>query len=197
MSRVLVAFASREGQTEKIAHHVARRLEDAGHSARLIDLNANETDAGADDCDAAILAGSLHRSHHDAALADFIMRHAPSLRRVPSMFLSVSLTAASHDPAELTALDEIVQTFLYEVGWQPDRIDCVAGAVLDRMLNPIERMVLHHIVDAHGVQRHPSGSTELTDWEKLDQAVTEFAATIPASNPGIAPQHPARPGLQD
>ena len=128
MRRILVAFASREGQTEKIAHHIARRLEDAGHLTRLIDLKAGETEAGADDCDAAILAGAIHRGHHEQALARFIMRHAPALRRGHSAFLSVSVSAGSHNRADLQAVDEVVQGFLYELGWHPDCIEHVAGA---------------------------------------------------------------------
>ena len=50
MPRYLIAYASREGQTEKIAHHIAHRLENDGALVRLIDLKAHETEAGADDC---------------------------------------------------------------------------------------------------------------------------------------------------
>jgi menaquinone-dependent protoporphyrinogen oxidase len=176
MARFLVAFASREGQTEKIAHHCARRLEDRGHISRLVDLAAGETEAGADDCDAAILAGSIHRGRHESELAAFIMRHAPALRQRPGAFLSISLAAASHDENERSAIDELVQGFLHEVGWQPEQVLLVAGAVHDRELNALERFVLHRIVDAHGVERHPSGDTELTDWAALDSFVDAFAA---------------------
>lgn len=176
MIRVLVAYVSREGQTDKIAHHVARRLEDLGHLTRLIDIRSGDSEAGADDCDAAILAASLHLSRHDPGLTRFILRHIDMLRRVPSAFISVSLTAASRDAHELAALDEVVRSYLHDVGWQPDQVELVAGAVHDRQLNPLERLVLHRIVDAHGVERHPSGDTELTDWARLDAAVDGFAA---------------------
>jgi menaquinone-dependent protoporphyrinogen oxidase len=178
MARILIAFASSEGQTGKIAHHVARRLEDRGHLTRLVDLRAGDSEAGADDCDAAILAGSMHLSKHDPALATFVMRHLAALVAGPSAFLSVSLTAASKNERERMALDEVVRSFLHDVGWQPDHVELVAGAVHDRELNALERLVLHRIVDSHGVERHPSGSTELTDWDKLDAAIDSFAATI-------------------
>lgn len=178
MARFLVAFASSEGQTEKIAHHVARRLEDAGHLTRLVDLKSGESEAGADECDAAILAGSVHRSKHHPALGSFVMRHTAALHGMPTAFLSVSLTAASKDDRERRALDEVVHAFLHDVGWQPDRVEYVAGAVHDRELGPIERLALHVIVDAHGVERHPSGNTELTDWVRIDDFVHAFAAGI-------------------
>ncbi len=177
MTRFLVAYASSEGQTGKIAHHVARRLENLGHLSRLVDLMAGDSEAGADECDAAILAGSLHLSQHPAELTDFIARHRTALQSMPSAFLSVSLTAA-HDAKELTALVAVVQRYLGDIGWTPGRVELVAGAVHDRELNAIERLVLHRIVDAHGVTRHPSGHTELTDWAELDAAVAAFAASV-------------------
>jgi len=183
MRRVLVAFASQEGQTQHIAHHVTRKLEDKGLVVRLIDVLKAETEVGADDCEAAIIAGSIHRGAYDAALAGFIMRHGASLRAVPSAFLSVSLSAASDEAAERAAVDEIARKFVAENGWAPDSILNVAGALHDRQMNVFEREVLHAIVDSKGVQRHPSGDTELTDWAAIDRFVWDFAKLVPASRP--------------
>ncbi|MCL4764710.1 MAG: hypothetical protein KJZ80_00575 [Hyphomicrobiaceae bacterium] len=176
MQRYLVAFVTREGQTGKIAHHVARRIEDDGSLVRLIDIRARESEAGADDCDAMVIAGSVHRGRFEPELAPFIMRHGEALRRSPSAFLAVSLSAASHEESERAAIDEIVQGHLAEVGWMPDLVHHAAGAVHDRQLNVIERAVLHAIVDSKGVERHPSGDTELTDWAALDAFVRSFEA---------------------
>lgn len=174
MLRYLVAYASREGQTEKIAHHIARRLEDDGALVRLIDIKARETEAGADDCDAMMIAGSVHRGQFEPELSAFVMRHIEALRRCPSAFLPVSLSAASHEESERSAIDEIAQRYVAEHGWVPDSVQHVAGAVHDRRLNALERVVLHAIVDAKGVERHPSGDTELTDWAALDAFVRTF-----------------------
>lgn len=178
MPRYLIAYASREGQTEKIAHHIAHRLENDGALVRLIDLKAHETEAGADDCDAMIIAGSVHIGQFDPELSSFVMRHGEALRRCPSAFLPVSLSAASHEESERSAIDEIAQRFVAEHGWKPDVVYHVAGAIHDRQLNPIERVILHAIADSKGVERHSSGDTELTDWRGLDQFVREFEALV-------------------
>lgn len=178
MLRFLVAFVTREGQTERIAHHAARQLEDRGALVRLIDVKARETEAGADDCDAMIIAGSVHRRRFDPELSAFIMRHGEALRRCPSAFVPVSLTAASHEASERTAIDEVVQGYLADLGWVPDAVHHAAGAIQDRRLNVIERAALHSIVDAKGVDRHPSGDTELTDWAALDGFIRSFAALV-------------------
>jgi len=178
MARVLIAFASREGHTELIAHHVARKLEDRRHMVRLINLTAGEGEAGADEYDAAIIAGSIHRGNFAGELTSFLMRHGPAVRSHASAFLPVSLTAASHDPHEVAALNEIAQRFLFEAGWQPDFVEHVAGAVYDRQLNLIERTVLHSIMRQHDEEPDQSGTTVLTDWARLDEFVGEFAAKL-------------------
>jgi menaquinone-dependent protoporphyrinogen oxidase len=180
MRRVLVAFTSQEGQTHHIAHHVARQLEDKGFLVRLIDILEKETEAGADDCEAVILASSIHRGSYHHAMSSFIMRHGPRLRAVPSAFLSVSLSAASDEADEQAAIDEISRKFLAENGWAPERVKQVAGALHDRELGFVERQVLHGILDSKGVARHPSGNTEFTDWSDLDKFLAEFAPLVPA-----------------
>lgn len=178
MKRFLVAFASREGQTEKIAHHIARKLEDMGHTSRLVNLKAGETEAGSDDCDAAIVAGSIHRGRHDPELSGFIMRHAPALRAAPSAYVCVSLSAASLDPNDRAAMDELAQGFLYEVGWHPDVVEHVAGAVHDAQLNLLERYAVHAVMHQKGIALDPSGESEFTDWAALDQFIVAFAARV-------------------
>lgn len=178
MSRYLVAFVSREGQTEKIAHHVARRIEDDGSLVRLIDIRARESEVGIDDYDAVVIAGSLHLGRFDPELSAFIMRHGEALRRCPSAFLPVSLSAASHEESERVAVDEIAQRYVAELGWKPDGIHHAAGAVNDRRLNTVERTVLHSILDSKGVARDPSGDTELTDWDALDEFIRSFEALV-------------------
>jgi menaquinone-dependent protoporphyrinogen oxidase len=184
MHRILIAFASREGQTGHIAHHISRQIENKKLLTRLVEVGAAETEAGADDCDAAIVAGSVHRGRYEAALASFIMRHAPMLRRVPSAFLSISLSAASAEPNERAAIDEIAQRFLAEVGWVPDTVLHVAGAVHDRGINVLERFVLHTILRQQGAEPRTAGEAEFTDWAAVDAFVRDFLGRL--ATPGIA-----------
>ncbi|MBU2580669.1 MAG: hypothetical protein KJ622_02990 [Alphaproteobacteria bacterium] len=178
MARVLVAFASREGHTELIAHHVVRQLEDRGHLTRLINLTRHEGEAGADDYDATIIAGSIHVGSFAPEVLGFLMRHGPAVREHVSAFLPVSLSAASHDDAEIAAINEIADRFLFEAGWQPEFVEHVAGAVYDRELNAVERTVLHMIMRQHETVPDPSGSTVLTDWGRLDEFIGAFAAKL-------------------
>jgi menaquinone-dependent protoporphyrinogen oxidase len=178
MARVLVAYASKEGHTEHIAHHVARKLEDLRQVTRLINLSSHDGEAGADDYDASIIAGSIHRGGFAPELTSFLMRHGPAIRTHPSAFLTVSLSAASHDAHELAGLGEIADRFLFEAGWQPDFVEHVAGAVHDRQLSLIEKVVLHSVVRQHGHDVGAAGNTEFTDWRRLDRFVKSFSQKL-------------------
>ena len=178
MTRVLVAFASREGQTEKIANYIAGRLASRGLEPVLVNLKTGQSEADVPSCGAAIIAGSVHRGRTDQELVSFIMRHGPTLRGGPSAFLCVSLSAASHDPNDRAAIDELAQGFLFDVGWHPDEIRPVAGAVRDNRLNLLERYTVHAVMYQKDTPADPSGETELTNWQDVDDFSDGFALRV-------------------
>lgn len=181
MQRFLVAFVSREGQTERIAHHIARFLEDRGALVRLIDVTARETEAGADDCDALILAGSLSRGRFDPELSGFILRHGAALRTYPSAFLPVSVSAASTDANERQAVDEATQSFLAEAGWLPSDLCHIAAAKPQG--NGFDRYSLYALFEGEDARR-PTGDTDLTDWAALDEFIRTFLCKVRAASTG-------------
>lgn len=182
MKRIVIAFASREGQAERIARHVALGVERRRMAARLIDVSAGETEAGADDCEGAILIASIHRARFEPRLASFLMRHGATLRACPSAFLTVSLAAAAVDPKERLALDEIAQGFVHEAGWHPDLMLHAAGAIHERQLSLTERYAVHSVVAEKHLALDSSGDTEFTDWQEIDKFIEDFAARVAAAS---------------
>lgn len=178
MTRVLVAYASREGQTEKIAKHIATKLSARGLEPVVVNLKQGSSEADVPSCSAAVIAGSVHRGRHDQELTGFIMRHGPTLRGGPSAFVCVSLSAASHDPNDRAAIDELAQSFLFDVGWHPDEIKHVAGAVRDSQLNILERYTVHAVMYQKDIPSDPSGETELTNWQDVDDFSDNFALRV-------------------
>ena len=92
-------------------------------------IGAEEADAldpGA--FDGAIVAGSVHAGRYQAALVDYVRQAGPRLSAMPSMFVSVSLTAAFDVAEDWAKLKQGVVAFLEETGWTPGRVEHVAGA---------------------------------------------------------------------
>jgi len=184
MLRILVVYSSSEGQTEKVAHHIARQIENKGHVARLVSAHQSDDLAVLGDFDAAVVAGGLHMGAHGPALAAFISEHATALNAGPSAFLSVSLSAASDDPAEVAGALEAIKDFEIATGWTPRRTQLVAGAVHDRQLGFFKRFVVHTLMRRKGVELDPSGNTELTKWPALDRFIGEFITLVETTATG-------------
>ena len=183
MRRILIAFASTEGQTEKIAHHLARRFEDRGSSVRLVDCRESDGVAIEGEFDAVLLAGSLHVGTYQRELLDFARSHRDMCAGAPFGFVSVSLSAAGDDAAERTAVAQATDAFMEAAAIRPDRVHHAAGAVHDPELGLVKRLALHAILAAKGVTPDPSGHTEFTDWGALDAFADEFLVLVRERRP--------------
>lgn len=174
---ILIGYATTEGQTRKICRHVAEHLIDAGHSVELLPLSEAD-DFGLGRFDKVILAASVHAGHYQRALSEFLISHATSLDMLPTLFLSVSLAAAGHDPEEWTALDRIVEDMEGATGWTPGRVEHVAGAYTPSRYDLFRRFIMRRIIAAEDPERDLDADHEYTDWGRLDRAVDGWIAGL-------------------
>lgn len=164
--KILIVYATTEGQTRKVARFAARRLADRGHGVELLHVtDAEEIDWSG--VDAAVLAGSLHMGRVQAELAGFAAEHAAALDARPSLFLQVSLAAAGTDPEELADIDRTAREFCERAGWTPDRIVQVAGAFRFTQYDFFRRWAMRHIAAQKGERVEPGTDKEYTDWAAL------------------------------
>lgn len=177
MANVLIAFATTQGQTRKIADHVGARLRSLGHAPSLWDTAKPEPAPLAPN--GVMLMGSLHAGKYQQALAEQARKHASSWAAMPVAFVSVSLSAASLNAKEGEELRKISDRFLADAGINAALIHHAAGAVRDSELNWLIRWILHQIARQHGAALDPSGDTEFTDWVALDDFVDRYAKTLP------------------
>ncbi|QPZ92639.1 flavodoxin domain-containing protein [Thioclava electrotropha] len=168
--KTLVAYASSEGQTRKIARHVADRISELGHSAELISTKEAEG-MDLDRFDRIILAASIHVGHYQGRFADFVAEQRDIIRNRPSLFLSVSLAAAGHDAEDWRALDKILKDFEAATGWTPDLTEQIAGAYLPSKYDVFRRFVMRRIVAKKDPDADLDADIEYTDWEALDALI--------------------------
>lgn len=179
--KVLLLYATTQGQTRKVMRHVADRLIAGGHSVELVPADQDE---GLDPArfDAAILAGSIHAGQYQTALIQSAHRHAAALNRLPGLFLTVSLTAAGDDPAERAELDRLARGFLTDTGWQAPQIAQVAGALRFSAYGFFEYWAMLWISRRQNRTLTGREDIEFTDWPALDALVEGFLARITAGN---------------
>jgi menaquinone-dependent protoporphyrinogen oxidase len=197
MKRVGVFYATREGQTEKIAQRVAAALRERGLEVDLMNVGDESESVRFDRYDGAVLAASVHVGHHEKEMVRFVKAHRNELESVPATFLSVSLSEAGAEdqrkpPAERVAcmqdVRKMIDTFLGETGWHPAHVKPVAGALVYTHYNPLVRFVMKRIAKSAGADTDTSRDFEYTDWMELDRFAAELAQTFLTSPSAPASQ---------
>jgi menaquinone-dependent protoporphyrinogen oxidase len=184
MKPILILYATREGQTRRIAEHLAATVRARGHGADVVDAAHLPEGFSLVGYNAAIVSASVHTGRHESEIVKFVKNHKDALERIPTVFLSVSLSeAGAEDPASTPErraqasadVERMIQDFLKETGWHPAKIKAIAGALLYTKYNFLLRFVMKRIARAAGGSTDTSHDHEYTDWEALDRLVDELA----------------------
>jgi menaquinone-dependent protoporphyrinogen oxidase len=190
MKPILVLYATREGQTRRIAEHLAATARARNLTAEVVDAKHLSADFSLDSYSAAVLAASVHMQKHEPEMKEFVKRHLASLQLMPAVFLSVSLSeAGAEDPAATPArraqsaadANKMIQAFLTETGWHPSHLHAVAGALMYTKYNFLIRFVMKRIARQAGASTDTSHDHDYTDWEGLDRILDELGSNVPPS----------------
>lgn len=175
---VAIVYASTHGHTGKIVSRIAEAMRAEGLGVEVAEVGET-ADRLIRTCDAVVMAGSVHRGSHQPELVEFVRRHRHLLQERPSAFVSVSLTAADDEDAEMRAeTRRMVDEFVEDTGWTPDRTAAVAGAFQFSKYSPFERLVMRLIARRHETEIDPREDLELTDWEAVDQFTQQFVRRL-------------------
>jgi menaquinone-dependent protoporphyrinogen oxidase len=187
MEPILVLYATHEGQTKRIAEHMAASVRAHGLLADVVNAAHIPDGFSLDVHSAAIVAASVHGGRHEKEIVRFVKDHVKELERLPTAFVSVSLSEAgaedamaAHENRARSAADatRMIDEFLAETGWRPTLIKAVAGALLYTKYNFLLRCVMKRISRQAGGTTDTSKDHEYTDWVALDRLVDEFVAHV-------------------
>jgi menaquinone-dependent protoporphyrinogen oxidase len=173
--KIAIIYATTEGQTRKIARFCADHLADAGDSVELIQA-ADAGDIDLSRFDGAILAASIHIMRYQKEMLDFAKARAEALRKLRTLFLSVSLTAASDDPEDREGLAECVAEFSARTGWTPGQVEHVAGAFMFSEYDFFRSWAMRWIAAQKGEKVRPDEDREYTNWEALRGVLNAWRA---------------------
>lgn len=179
--KILVAYASTDGQTRKICRVAADWSADQGNAVELLPL-ADADDIDLTRFDAALLAASVHGGRYQKALTEFCANRADTLSALPSLFLSVSLAAAGHEAEDWQGLEKILTDFTAATGWTPDRVEQVAGAYKPSEYDVFRRFVMRRILANKDPSADLSTDIEYTDWAALNAVLADWTVSVTADN---------------
>ncbi len=180
--RIAIVYATREGQTRRIAEYLAGAFQARDVAVDL--FNAKETpDPDLAVYDALLVAGSVHISRHEPELVKFVKHHRAELERVPSAFLSVSMAQAGIESVDRNAeqreaakreVNEVLDRFVHDTAWRPRWVQPVAGALLYTKYNFLVRFIMKMISKKAGGSTDTAHDHEYTNWAGLER----FAANL-------------------
>jgi menaquinone-dependent protoporphyrinogen oxidase len=177
--KIMIVYATTEGQTRKVARYVFDWLAGAGHAAELIPAAEAE---GLDPSgfDGVAVAGSVHGGKYQAELLDWAKSAVRDLAKVPTLFLSVSLTAAGKDEGDWEGLRGCVDRFARETGWTPARVEHVAGAFRFSEYDFFKSWAMRWIAAERDDTVKAGEDKEYTDWEALGALLKDWTDGLSA-----------------
>lgn len=178
MTKILIAYDTTEGQTRKIAQHVADAIARTGRDVQVVDLRKPPPGLSLREFDAVLAGASIHMGKHSRRLSQFVGQHKSGLDGPPSGFFSVSLSAAGTEKQKADA-DRCLDEFLHQANWLPTIKSTFAGALLYREYGFLKRWIMKRIARDAGGDTDTSKNHEYTDWKAVDQFVKEFLLQVP------------------
>lgn len=170
--KILILYASIEGQTEKIARHVAREVRGTGHEDVLHDIGGTGPRPDFSGVDKVILAAPVHERRHPEGFEVSVAAYHDDLAARPTLMLSVSLNAAFREGME--EAQEYVVEMEMRTGFRPTEVALVAGAIRAHQYDYFAAQVVRHVVMRGRDYDPEAGEHEFTDWGALDATVKAF-----------------------
>ncbi|MBL4628387.1 MAG: flavodoxin domain-containing protein [Roseicyclus sp.] len=171
--KVLILFATIEGQTGKIARFAQAEVEALGHETVL--ANADDPmELTFHDIDAVILAAPVHERRHPQNFEALLSVRKDELAARKVLMLSVSLNAAFPEGRD-EAKEYLVEMKL-RTGLQADTEMLVAGAVRSSQYDYFATQVVQHVVMRNREYDANAEEHEFTDWDALKAGIDGFLA---------------------
>jgi menaquinone-dependent protoporphyrinogen oxidase len=174
MATIAIAYATRKGQTLKVAEYLATAIRLAGHHVQLLDTDRPPRALHLDQVDAVIVAAPIHGGKYPPSIVRFARAHGGELTRVPTAFCSIGLAVASRTAGGRAKTQAVVDAFQRKTGWRPSRTELVAGALKYTKYNFVVRFMMRRIAAANGGDVDTSRDYEYTDWGALDRFAAEM-----------------------
>ncbi|MDA1146323.1 MAG: protoporphyrinogen oxidase [Chloroflexi bacterium] len=188
MSEFAIIYTTREGQTARVAHHIADRLR-ADREAIVHVFSMDEAPVSLRDFDAIAIGGSVHFGHHESQLMAYVRQHRDELTARPSAFFSVSGAAGSEIEPYAGQAADYASEFMDQTGWSPDVVGVFAGAIKYTQYGFIKKRVMRRIARKEGEPTDMSRDHELTDWADVDAFADDVRAHLaPAPAPSEVSQ---------
>ena len=170
--KVLVAYATLEGQTEKVARFIGDEVQRSGYDVDVVEISQEVGSVPLDDVGLVVLAAPVHERRHPKAFEAFVSGQRDVLEKLKTLMVSVSLRAAFEEGLE--EAQDYVDEFKLRTRFSPDQEVLVAGAVRAASYDYYQTEIMRHVLLHDQQYDVTDGEREFTDWSKLSGAINQF-----------------------
>lgn len=165
--KTVIFYLTRDGQTRKIAEHMATEWQGEVSVYSLRDY-AEITPYALAKFDCIVIGASIRYGHFDLLLEQFIRKHSNVLNEKKTAFFSVNLTARK--PNKNTAQTNVyTRKLLARITWRPDIVEVFAGALRYPSYRWFDRIMIRLIMKITGGETDARYEYEYTNWQQVSQ----------------------------
>lgn len=175
-SKLLLVYASTEGQTAKIAAELARILEE--HDVTVTLRSIDQAPDNVTDYDMVVLGGSVHAGRHSEELLSWAQEHAEPLRTLPCEFFSVCLAAVSNHADEREAARANARSFVDAANLHGIPTTVFAGALRYSQYGMVTKWMMRWIAKVEGGDTDTSRDFEYTNWTRVSEFAEHLAGEL-------------------
>jgi menaquinone-dependent protoporphyrinogen oxidase len=179
MSKFLIVYASKQGQTQKIALSISEHLKIHGCRSETFNIKDLPKNLELEDYNAIIIGASVHASGYSRKLYKWLKTNAKILSLKPTAFYSVCLGILQNEHKVSRAEQKIMEDLFKKTHWSPESSTIFAGALTYSKYNWLIKRVMRNIARKAGFETDMSKDYEYTDWNAVKHFTDRFSSIVP------------------
>ena len=166
MARILLAYSTVDGHTQKICERLRLCFETHGHAVTLASLSDTPL-PDPESFDKIVVGASIRYGKHRQELYDFIRINQRSLDDRPSAFFSVNVVARKSGKSSPDT-NPYMRGFGRKTTWRPTLLAVFAGKIDYQRYSFFDRQFIRLIMWLTHGPTNPDDCVEFTDWASVD-----------------------------
>lgn len=165
-NRILLLYASVDGQTKKISNYLAKQL--VKEDLEIVESEVTAFDGQLNSYDIIVLGSSIRYGVHHKTMIDFINANRNILDNQKTAFFSVNLVARKPEKNKADTNPYVIK-FFKEITWNPQLIEVFAGKLDYKKYPFFDRIMIQFIMWMTKGPTDKNAKIEYTDWNRVKQ----------------------------
>ncbi len=163
--KILILYASVDGQTLKISNFVVDQLSKMGLEVSLFEIDAFQDEL--DNYGKIIIGCSIRYGVHHKSVIDFINDNQGVLENHQTVFFSVNLVARKPEKNQADTNPYVIK-FFKTITWRPTLVDVFAGKLDYKKYPYFDRIMIQFIMWMTKGPTDSNAKIEYTDWARVE-----------------------------